>query len=65
MKHIYEIDSDRGIYWEVYEDNKFIMNVPSQDDLDFLTGLYYTDGVDFVIHELGGVEEYHYALPKH
>lgn len=62
MIHLWEVDSDRGIYWEVYQDNNFLMHVPSQDDLDWLLDIYRSDGVDFVIHELGGVEEYHLAL---
>lgn len=65
MISIFEIDSDRGIYWEVYDDSgNFVMHVPSQDDLEWLLDKYRSDGIDFCIHELGGIDEYHVALPS-
>ena len=66
MIHIYEVDDDRGpVYWEVFEeDMEFLGSVHGQKDMDYLLDKYRSEGVDFIIHELGGIDEYHVALPS-
>ena len=68
MIHIYEIDSGRGIYWDVFQD---IPGEPWQDDyLCTLEGNEYDEylnnlrdeGADFIIHGIDEYDEYHILL---
>lgn len=70
MRHIYQIDSDRGMYWEVYKDNPensyidyFMRDLQDQNEFDLYLDFLREWGVDFVIHTLEEYDEYHVALP--
>jgi hypothetical protein len=75
MIHLYECiidssDDQEYRYWEVWEDHpyeawqdEFITEV-DHDELEKTLDNYRADGLDFVLHELGGIDEYHVALPS-
>lgn len=71
MRHIYEEEDENGyVYWEAYQDypgepwaDTYICTIPTREDLDNLLDKWRADGVDFIIHELGGIDEHHVALP--
>ena len=62
--HLYEIDSDRGIYWELYDENYDYLAILTQNTFDLLLDYYRFHGVDFVLHTLEEYDEYHVALPS-
>jgi hypothetical protein len=64
MRHIYEIDCGRGIYWEVYVDGVCIHALLNQNEYDFYLDFLRECGVDFVIHTQEEYDEYHIALPS-
>lgn len=59
MRHIYQIEES---LWETYSEDNYYRSLINEDEynlyLDFLREL----GVDFVIHELGGISEYQLSL---
>jgi len=70
MIHIYEVEG-HGIYWEAWKHDPIL---PYQDDLIlslytpeayawYIDALQF-DGVDYVIHSLEELNEYHIALPS-
>lgn len=64
MMHLYEIDSGRGIYWEVYDhEYDYLASLP-QNAFDQLLDHYRANGVDFVLHTLEEYDEYHLAVPS-
>ena len=62
--HLYEIDSGRGIYWEVYDENHDYLASLPLNAFDQLLDHYRANGVDFVLHTLEEYDEYHVALPS-
>jgi hypothetical protein len=67
--HIYEIDSGRGIYWEVWKDiigeawgEKYIRTLENNDELDLYVEILQAEGLDFVIHTVLEYDEYHLPL---
>ena len=62
--HLYEIDSDRGIYWELYDENYDYLASLAGKNFDDLLDYYHIKGVDFVLHTLEEYDEYHVALPS-
>lgn len=71
MMHLYEIDSDRGIYWEVYKNHpyeswqdQFVRDLENQNEFDLYLDILRESGVDFVLHTLKEYDEYHVALPS-
>lgn len=70
MRHIYEIDSDRGIYWDVFDQDPqgdwshFVRDLQNQNEYNFYLDFLRECGVDFVIHTKEEYDEYHVALPS-
>ena len=64
MIQLYEIDSGRGIYWESYDSQYEHLCSIEVNELEEYLDKLYADGVDFVLHEIGGIDEYHIALPS-
>jgi hypothetical protein len=70
MRHIYKVDSNRGIYWEVYDqwdtgDSNFIRILENQNEYEFYLDFLRECGVDFCIHnDEEEYDEYHVALPS-
>jgi len=69
MKHIYEIDSDRGIYWEVWDQitgepwaDRFLQTLETKEQFDLYLDILREIGVDFVVHTLAEYDEYHLAI---
>jgi hypothetical protein len=67
--HIYEIDSGRGIYWEVWKDiigeawgEKYIRTLEDENEMNLYLDILREQGSDFVIHTLEEYEEYHVLL---
>lgn len=63
MRHIYQINES---LWEVYLGNyneSVIRDLQSENELNLYLDILQEMGVDFVIHELGGIDEYQIALP--
>jgi methyl coenzyme M reductase alpha subunit len=67
--HIYEIDSGRGIYWEVWKDiigeawgEKYIRTLEDENEMNLYLDILRDQGSDFVIHTLEEYEEYHVLL---
>jgi len=60
FRHIYQINES---LWEVYVNSDIVRDLQNQNEfnlyLDFLREL----GVDFVIHNREGIDEYQIALP--
>lgn len=63
MIHMYEIDSGRGENsWEVYnKDYDYLFNV-ERDEYDEFIRQMHEDGLDYVVHTVDYVDEYHLAL---
>ena len=64
MIQLYEIDSGRGIHWESYDSQYEHLCSIEANELEKYLDKLYADGVDFVLHEIGGIDEYHIALPS-
>jgi hypothetical protein len=67
MRHIYEIDSDRGKYWEVHTEHPkgvldLIHVLQSEHEYHLYLDILMEAGVDFVIHTQEEYDEYHVAL---
>jgi len=69
MLNIWEIEDHSFTWWEVWKDypgmpwqDEYICTLEDQNELDLYLDICRLDGVDFVIHELGGIDEYHVAL---
>jgi hypothetical protein len=67
--HLYEIDSGRGIYWEVWKDiigeawgEKYIRTLEDENEMNLYLDILREQGRDFVIHTLEEYEEYHVLL---
>lgn len=63
MRHIYQINES---LWEVHIGNyneSIILDVQGENELSLYLDILQEMGVDFVIHELGGIDEYQIALP--
>ena len=68
--HIYEIDDGATIYHEVYKTvigagwgEEFQLVLEDQNEFDFYLDFLRELGVDFVIHNREGIDEYQIALP--
>lgn len=65
MIHMYEIDSGRGENsWEVYNKEYDYLFDVEQEEYDEFVGQMYEDGLDYVVHTIDYVDEYHLALEK-
>ena len=70
MIHIYEIDDGATIYHEVYKTiigegwgEDYILTLEDQNEFDLYLDILRELGVDFVIHNREGIDEYQIALP--
>ena len=68
--HIYEIDDGATIYHEVYKTvigagwgEEFQLALEDQKEFDLYLDIIKAQGVDFVIHNREGIDEYQIALP--
>lgn len=60
MIHIYQINES---LWEVYVNSNMIRDLQNQNEFDFYLDFLREFGVDFVIHNREGIDEYQIALP--
>ena len=60
FRHIYQINES---LWEVYVNSNMIRDLQNQNEFDFYLDFLRELGVDFVIHNRGGIDEYQIALP--
>ena len=60
MIHIYQINES---LWEVYVNSNMIRDLQNQNEFDFYLDFLRELGVDFVIHNREGIDEYQIALP--
>ena len=60
FRHIYQINES---LWEVYVNSNMIRDLQNQNEFDFYLDFLRELGVDFVIHDRGGIDEYQIALP--
>ena len=60
MRHIYQINES---LWEVYVNSNMIRDLQNQNEFDFYLDFLRELGVDFVIHNREGIDEYQIALP--
>ena len=70
MIHIYEIEG-HGIYWEVWKqdpiqphNDDLVLSLYTEDIFQWYIDTLRFEGVDFVIHSLEELNEYHIALPS-
>ena len=70
MIHIYEIDDGATIYHEVYKTvigagwgEEFQLVLEDQKEFYLYIDIIKAQGVDFVIHNREGIDEYHASLP--
>ena len=70
MRHVYKIDSGRGIYWEVWQEvpgipwgDTYCDTLETQEDLKLYIDNMKSQGLDFVIHPLE-VEDDYVSLSK-
>lgn len=70
MIHIYEIEG-HGIYWEVWKqdpiqphNDDLILSIYTPEMYAWYIDMLCLDGVDFIIHTLEELNEYHVALPS-
>ena len=70
MIHIYEIEG-HGIYWEVWKqdpirphNDDLILSLYTPEAYAWYIDMWCLDGVDFIIHTLEELNEYHVALPS-
>jgi hypothetical protein len=60
FRHIYQINES---LWEVYVNSNMIRDLQNQNEFDFYLDFLRELGVDFVIHNREGIDEYQIALP--
>ena len=60
LRHIYQINES---LWEVYVNSNMIRDLQNQNEFDFYLDFLREFGVDFVIHNREGIDEYQIALP--
>ena len=70
MIHIYEIEG-HGIYWEVWKqdpiqphNDDLILSLYTPEAYAWYIDMLCMDGLDFIIHTLEELNEYHVALPS-
>ena len=60
FRHIYQINES---LWEVYVNSNMIRDLQNQNEFDLYLDFLRELGVDFVIHDREGIDEYQIALP--
>ena len=60
FRHIYQINES---LWEVYVNSNMIRDLQNQNEFDFYLDFLRELGVDFVINNREGIDEYQIALP--
>jgi len=60
FRHIYQINES---LWEVYVNSDIVRDLQNQNEFDLYLDFLRELGVDFVIHNREGIDEYQIALP--